>query len=142
MKRKNILILIVLVLCCSTAVSLHAECKFYRYSDNHQLFYTKDRAIYHNGSKIYYLTDDGYICRYSDNKKIYYQKDDYIYRCTDNNRCFYIKGSYLYRYSDNKALYKFDGNRIYRESDGKQICYFEGYEYKILIFMMLSLTDF
>lgn len=139
---KKIIFVLVLVLCCMGTVSLSAECKFYRYSDNRQLFHTKDRAIYHNGSKIYYLTDDAYICRSSDNKRIYYQKNDDIYRCTNNSKCFYFKGSYIYRYSDNKCLYKIDGNRIYRESDGKQICYFDGYEYKILLFMMLSLTDF
>ena len=72
------------------------DAKYYRYSDDRQLYYTRD----------------GYIYRYSDDHKIYYFRDDYIYRYSDDRKLYYIRNDYVYRYSDDHKILYYRGDDL------------------------------
>ena len=78
------------ILCCS----VYADCKYYRYSDHSQMFYT----------------ENGYICRYQDHKRLYYLENGYIVRYSDHRRMFYMEDNYVVRSSDHKRLYYFENS--------------------------------
>ena len=57
-------------------LALRADAKYYRYSDNRQLYYTDSNRIY----------------RYSDNRQVYYLDRNRVYRYSDNRQILYYDG--------------------------------------------------
>ena len=76
---KTMLFAVLLLSAFIAPAALRADAKYYRYSDNRQLYYTSD----------------DYICRYSDNRKLYYIKNNRIYRYSDNRQILYYTGEDL-----------------------------------------------
>ena len=52
------------------------DAKYYRYSDDRQLYYTRENRIY----------------RYSDDRQLYYIRDNKIYRYSDDRQILYYRG--------------------------------------------------
>ena len=75
---------------------LCADAKYYRYSDNRQLYYTENNRIY----------------RYSDNRQLFYIENGRIYRYSDNRQLYYIENDRIYRYSDNRQVLYYDGDDL------------------------------
>ena len=121
---------------------LRAEAKYYRYSDDKQLYYTRGGRIYRysDDKQLYYMRENR-IYRYSDDKQLLYMRENRIYRYRDDKQIFYMKENRIYRYSDDKQLYYRKENRIYRYSDDKQILYYLGEDFKLTVFMVLMLVD-
>ena len=69
---KSILLLIAVLAACTA----FADAKYYRYSDNRQLYYTENNRIY----------------RYNDNRQLYYMENNRIYRYSDNKQVLYYEG--------------------------------------------------
>ncbi len=59
--------------------SLRGDAKYYRCSDDRQLYYTRDDRIY----------------RYSDDRQVYYLRDNRVYRYSDDRQVLYYRGEDL-----------------------------------------------
>ena len=93
---KSKLFFAVLVAAIVMPALLRADAKYYRYSDNRQLYYTENNRIY----------------RYSDNRQLYYIQRNRVYRYSDNRQLYYMENSRIYRYSDNRQVLYYDGDDL------------------------------
>ena len=91
--RKFVFFRIVLLGIMFAPAFLEGAARYYRYSDDKQLYYTREGRIY----------------RYSDDRQIYYFRDKRIYRYSDDRQLYYIRDNRIYRYSDNKQILYYRG---------------------------------
>ena len=91
--RKCVFFWIVLLGTVFAPAFLEGAARYYRYSDDKQLYYTRDGRIY----------------RYSDDKQLFYMRDKRIYRYSDDKQLYYIRDNRIYRYSDDKQILYYRG---------------------------------